>query len=72
MTRAQREVLDIYQTFAARAGRPPTIREVARIRGCSSPASTHYIAQRMVRAGYLRRVGKQLEPVVDRCQRCGK
>ncbi len=54
ITEKQNNVLDFIKKFSAEHGYPPSIREIGKGLGLSSPATVHTHVKKLVNAGYLK------------------
>lgn len=65
-TRKQKHLYDVLQQAVRAEGRFPSVREICRLAGVSSPATVHAYLRRLQAAGLLRRVGLSWELAADR------
>ena len=54
ITEKQNNVLDFIKKFSAKHGYPPSIREIGKGLGLSSPATVHTHIKKLCNAGYLK------------------
>ena len=68
LTKRQKEVLDFIKKFMVSHGYPPTIREIGKSLGLSSPATTYTHITELEKKGYIKKNGSKnraIELLVD-------
>jgi repressor LexA len=65
LTKKQKVFLDTLKELVKQNGYFPTVREIGKVIGLSSPATVHSYLNRLFERGYLKRRGKYWEMVSD-------
>jgi len=74
MTPAQKLTLDAIKSYWDEFGFGPTVRDICRMTGRSSPGAMQYMINRLVERGYLARDpyhARSLTVIETRCPHCG-
>ena len=60
ITKRQKEVLNYVKKYVVDHGFPPSTREIGAALGLSSPATVHTHLEKLIEAGYLKKMGSKL------------
>lgn len=72
LSKRQKEIFDFIRRYAGRYGYPPTVREIGKAVGLTSPSTVHAHLAKLERLGFLRRdptKPRAIELLVDRARR---